>query len=372
MTSEPMRPDREPTLSEVRGVLPQDSRARSYAKGLFFFAVASVPYAATFAACAFAPNWPLRLLFGFLNGWAIAGLFVIGHDACHGSLTPSQALNRWLGRLALLPSLHPAAAWIHSHNGMHHGWTNLRGKDPVYPPFSKAEFDRLPLWRRLTERVYRSELGIAIFYLVEVWWLQEMVPNDARKPRGKAIRTYQFDRVMVIAFAIAQTAAMCFSPAPSIGPAWLTALASVAVGVVMPFMIWNWVMAYATFQHHTNPQVPWYDNEDEWTAFRGQVRAGVHVRLPRFFEIALHNIMDHTAHHVDPKIPLYNLPKQQRILENAYPDDILIQAWDLFNFRRTLRICQLYDYRNHRWLRFDGTPTSDRLVPEVPAGVRAA
>ena len=372
MSSAPEGLDREPTLGEVRAVLPHDSRARSYAKGLFFFTVATVPYLATFAACALAPNWPLRLLFGFLNGWAIAGLFVVGHDACHGSLTPSQTLNRWLGRIALLPSLHPAAAWIHSHNGMHHGWTNLRGKDPVYPPFSKAEFDNLPRWRQWVERVYRSEPGIALFYLVEVWWLQEMVPNAARKPRGKAITTYQFDRAMVIAFAIAQMAAMSFAPAPSLGPFWLTGLLSIMVGVVMPFMIWNWVMAYATFQHHTNPQVPWYDSEEEWTAFRGQVRAGVHVRLPRIFEVALHNIMNHTAHHVDPKIPLYNLPKQQRILEDAYPDDILVQAWDLFNFRRTLKVCQLYDFENHRWLRFDGTPTTERLVPESAAGVRAA
>jgi omega-6 fatty acid desaturase (delta-12 desaturase) len=362
----------EPTLSEVRAVLPADSRARSMAKGLFFFAITAGPYLATFAACALAPNWPLRLLFACLNGFAIAGLFVVGHDACHGSLTPSQGMNRWLGRLALLPSLHPASAWIHSHNGMHHGWTNLRGKDPVYAPFTKAEFDALPRWRRFAERIYRSEPGIAFFYLVEVWWHQELFPAEGRKPPGKAIATFRFDRAMVIAFAAAQVAAMGFAPAPQVVNPWVTALTSMSAGVALPFLIWNWVMAYATFQHHTHPQVPWYDRAEDWSAFRGQVKSGVHVRLPRFFEVLLHNIMDHTAHHVDPKIPLYNLPKQQRILESAYPGDVLIQAWDISNFRKTLRLCQLYDYENYRWLKFDGTPTTERLVPERDIVKRAA
>lgn len=372
MTIDRSRPDREPTLTEVRAALPDDSRARSLVKGLCYFAVASIAYGATFAACALAPTWPLRLAFAVLNGFTIAGLFVVGHDACHGSLTPSQMLNRLLGRLALLPSLHPAAAWIHSHNGMHHGWTNLRGKDPVYAPLTKAEFDRLPRWRRWTERVYRSEPGIACFYLVEVWWRQEMFPSGNRRPRGKAVETFRQDRALVIAFAITQIAVMGLMSAPLVVNPWLTSLTSIAVGVLLPFMIWNWVMAYATFQHHTNPQVPWYDSEEEWTAFRGQVKSGVHVRLPRIIEVLLHNIMDHTAHHVDPKIPLYNLPKQQRILEAAYPEDVLIQAWDIANFRRTLRVCQLYDYKNHCWQHFNGTPSTARLVPERPNATRAA
>lgn len=362
-----------PALSTVRSSLPDDSRERSLAKGLWYFSITAGPYCALFVACALTPSWPLRILFGFVSGIAIAGLFVVGHDACHGSLTPSQSLNRLLGRLCLLPSLHPYSAWVHSHNGMHHGWTNLRGKDPVYAPFSKAEFDALPRYRRVLERIYRSEPGIALLYLVEVWWKQEMWPNTSRMPRGKGASTYQKDRALVVAFAVGQVTLMGLAPAPLVINPIVTGLASVGVGVVMPFLIWNWTMAYATFQHHTHPQVPWYNDEAEWSAFAGQVESGVHVRLPRIFEVLLHNIMDHTAHHVDPKIPLYNLPKQQKTLEAAYPHDILIHAWDLGAFRRTLQACQLYDYENHRWMRFDGTPTTERLLPErVGEGVESA
>ena len=89
----------------------------------------------------------------------IGSLFVIGHDAAHNSLTPVGWLNRLLGRLVFLPAWHPYTSWTHSHNTMHHGWTMFKGRHPDFPPFTKAEYDALPFWRRMLERVYRSPLG---------------------------------------------------------------------------------------------------------------------------------------------------------------------------------------------------------------------
>ena len=64
---------------------------------------------------------PAAWLWGLLAGVATAMLFVLGHDACHGSLTPSPRLNRWIGSLAFLPSLTPFSAWELGHNQTHHG-----------------------------------------------------------------------------------------------------------------------------------------------------------------------------------------------------------------------------------------------------------
>ena len=58
-------------------------------------------------------------------------LFEVGHDACHGSYTPNANFNRWIGRLAFLPSLHVFSLWRFGHNVLHHGYSNLRGKDFV-------------------------------------------------------------------------------------------------------------------------------------------------------------------------------------------------------------------------------------------------
>src|SRR5918993_5373614 len=53
--------------------------------------------------------YALNLLGGVLAGHALAILFTVGHDACHQSFTPSMRLNRWIGRIVFIPSLHAAS-----------------------------------------------------------------------------------------------------------------------------------------------------------------------------------------------------------------------------------------------------------------------
>ena len=130
------------------------------------------------------------------------------------------------------------------------------------------------------------------------------------------------------------------------------------MGIVLPFSIWNAAMGFVIFQHHTHPEVPWFADVKEWTFFGGQVESVIHVELPKPIELFLHNIMDHTAHHVDPKIPLYNLPHAQKNLEAAYPTNIKVVEWTLKGFLNTFAVCRLYDYENHRWTDYNGMPTS--------------
>ena len=37
------------------------------------------------------------------------------------------------------------------------------------------------------------------------------------------------------------------------------------------------------------------------------------------------NILEHTAHHVDPRVPLYNLPEVQGQLEATYSEEIIVE-----------------------------------------------
>src|SRR5215471_5621542 len=99
-------------------------------------------------------------------GLQISRLFVLGHDACHQSLFTHRNANRWIGRLLFLPSLTPFSTWEAGHNLGHHAYTNLRGKDYVWTPLSKDEFDAMPAWRRGLERFYRSGFGFGAYYLI--------------------------------------------------------------------------------------------------------------------------------------------------------------------------------------------------------------
>ena len=350
------------SVKEIRAAMPSETRERSTLKGISYFAVSAGIYWFTFVIIAVADSWPARIALAVLNGLTVGIVFIVGHDACHGSLTPRSPLNRWLGRLAFLPSLHPYAAWEYSHNALHHGWTNLRGKDPVYCPRTLEEFRALPGWRQRLERVHRTWLGILPLYLSEIWWKLEIAPADHHRVHIDKRGTFRFDRGLVLAFPFVQAAvvAAVFAARGSD----LSGLPGVLVlALIVPFLVFNWLIGFATFQHHTHPRVVWYADEREWSFFRSQVQGTVHVVFPRFIEVALHNIMEHTAHHVDTRVPLYNLSSAQASLESEFgAENVISEPFSLAGMSRTFRSCQLYDFATHQWLTFDGVATTEPRV----------
>ena len=361
----------QPGVRDVRTHLPADCRIRSTFKGLILFGVSALVYVVAIAGTAWCHQWVYKILFVSLTPIAAAALFVIGHDACHGSLTPRPLLNRILGRLSLLPSYHPFASWEHSHNGLHHGWTNVRGKDPVYVPFSKAEYDQLPRGRRALERLYRTPIGLGLLYFIEVWCKYEMFPRRSQFP-SRSWATFQMDRLLVMCFIVVEALFLVAFNHAAGGQTPLGIAAILTLGLLMPLAAWNWLMGFVTFLHHTHPQVPWYRDQTEWCFFAGQVQSVVHVEFPRPIELILHNIMEHTAHHVDPKIPLYHLTRSQERLESAYGGEIVTVKWTVGGFRRTLSVCKLFDYSNHCWLDFQGRRTSPPLLTTNPTQASAA
>jgi omega-6 fatty acid desaturase (delta-12 desaturase) len=79
--------------------------------------------------------------------------------------------------------------------------------------------------------------------------------------------------------------------------------------------------------------------------------------------VSLHNIMEHTAHHVDTRIPLYNLTAAQAGVEEAFgAENVISERFSLAGMARTFRTCQLYDFEKHQWLSFDGRPTTESRV----------
>jgi hypothetical protein len=54
----------------------------------------------------------LQLLSARATGVVISRLFILGHDVCPQSFTPHRGLNRWIGRLAFLPSLTPCSLMV--------------------------------------------------------------------------------------------------------------------------------------------------------------------------------------------------------------------------------------------------------------------
>ena len=286
----------------------------------------------------------LMILGSVLATIAITRLFIIGHDACHGSLTDHDLLNRVLGRIAFLPSLTPYSLWRVGHNVVHHGFNNLRGRDFVWQPLDPSEWETLSPARRGLERVYRSAFGPLPYYFVEIWWNKLYFPNKTNRP-GKRAEFFR-DSALVTAFAIAWIGGLVLATHGSV--------LAVVLGFLMPFLAWNWTIGFVVYLHHTHPDIVWYDDKSSWLKAQGIVHGTVRYNVQPLWNWLLHNIMEHGAHHLDARIPLYRLKAAQAALARLVPDIPVIEL-SFRTYWRTVKQCKLFDFKRRVWVAF---PTS--------------
>jgi omega-6 fatty acid desaturase (delta-12 desaturase) len=328
-----------------------DYTQRSSGLALGVFVVDLVIYSSAILGLIFLENITLKILCSIIAGFTISSIFIIGHDAAHDAFTNNRTLNRVIARIAFLPSLHNFGLWLTEHNRIHHQSTNVQGLDS-WSPFSKEDYDALPTWRKRMERFYRSPAGICFYYLIERWWKLKFFPY--KQVIGKYNSVY-FDFLLVITYLGAFLSLLVYA---GMELAHTNPFELIMLGFVVPFLIWNFMMGFTVYQHHTHESLAWAKSRNESDQLGGQEDFTMHVRYPRWYNLVSHNIMLHTAHHVDPRIPLYHLPKAQEALSKLLGEDLMTIRFSLKGFLRTMAICKLYDYENHRWLDFNGHPTS--------------
>jgi acyl-lipid omega-6 desaturase (Delta-12 desaturase) len=336
---------RRPSIAGLREVLSAHcQRSTLLALGLLSADLALFAAGQWLVTSAAAVGW--QLAGAVLTTLAIVRLFIIGHDACHGSLTDHAALNKLLGRIAFLPSLTPFSLWRVGHNVVHHGFNNLKGRDFVWQPLDPAEFAALSPGRRLLERIYRSAVGPLPYYLVEIWWRRLYFPGRAHAPGRRA--EFFWDATLVSVFAAGWCAWLIAASAS--GGGGRAAVAPI-VGFLLPFLVWNWTVGFVVYLHHTHPEVVWYADKSAWLRAQGILKGTVRYRVRPWWNWLLHNIMEHAAHHLDPRIPLYRLKAAQSALARLVPDTPVVEL-SLRTYWRSVRQCKLFDFQRRRWVGF--------------------
>ena len=258
----------------------------------------------------------------------------------------------------MLPPLHPYTAWTHNHNGLHHGFTNIKEKDPGFPPLSLEEYQGLSMFGRWLYRVNRTWYGLGLLYFTQMWLKWEVLPTRARAP--KKWLAYQLDRLLVVVGAAAWIGGLTgVSLWMDENPLW-----NILFGFFLPQFMWNWLIGFIILQQHTHPRVAWYSERDlpNPSYYHSQIQATPHLFFPGPFRFLMRHVMEHTVHHADPTIPLYHLPDAQRELSKVYKKDMVRVIWTKEGFLHMLKICKLYDYSTHRWTDYDGTPLTEPLI----------
>lgn len=337
-------------------------RRRFYVAGVGRFLFDFTLYLLLLIGVCLLPSFWLKALCVIVAGFVIGRLFGVAHDAAHDSLTPSRPLNRCLARLAFLPAFTPLTSWVVHHHVGHHAHLRVKGKDMIWCPLSLEEYRARSWVGKGWYRLQHFLLGVGVQWLAAFWWPGLIWAK--RADMKNAWPAFRIDRVVVLVYAIALWAGLSAVTWLGRDLAWADPLDPVGVllgAIVAPFFAWAMISGAIDLVTHTHPRVTWFADREQWS-FRTIVTNTPQILFPYGLNKVFHNFFDHTAHHVDPRIPLYHLPGAQAELAERFPDDVVVERFSLSYMAWVLRHCRLYDFERHCWLDYDGTPTSTQQI----------
>ncbi len=340
------------TLKPALDAIPRECLERPTRKAVFVVARAVALWIASLVLL-FASDNPFIVAAAWIFGsLALAGMFVVGHDAAHGSLFNSKKVNKWVGRLLFLPELHSYEGWLLGHNRLHHGHTVREQMDFVWMPTTPAEYARMSTFRKFQHRVEWSFLGSGLYYIRNVWWDKMISFTPPERYRERIKKDVRF---VALFGAVSITALFAYGLhyyGDILGAAWL-----VVKVIAVPWFGFMTIIGWTVYVQHIAPDIKWWPR-NQWDSYKGQIEGTTVLYCPRIInELFFYNIFIHVPHHVDMRIPCYNLEKAADALIEAFPD-IKHKKLRYRDYLRTARICKLYDYEEHTWHAYDGSVTA--------------
>jgi len=257
--------------------------------------------------------------------------FILFHDCSHGSLLRSRKGNMWLGAFLGLFVYSPFLRWRHDH-AIHHatsGDLQRRGGGDV-KTLTVAEYNALPPRARLGYRLFRNPL--VMFGLGPIAALligPRLVARDAR-PRMR--RSVIWTNV-VLAVVVG---ALCWA----VGPVQFLLVQAPTVMLAGSAGIWLF------YVQHQFEDAYWEDSES-WSYADAALRGSSYLKLPKILQFFSGNIGLHHVHHLNARIPNYNLQRAHD--ENPIFHDV--PTLSLRDGMRSVRL-KLWDEERRRMVTF--------------------
>lgn len=355
--TQPAAADRPASLMEVIDVIPADCYRRSTIRGLGLAARDLAVYGAAIAGLVIYNQWWQVLALWAAAAVAVSAMFVLGHDAAHEALFDNRRLNSWVAHVMFLPSLHIVAAWKLGHNHIHHRHTARQSMDFVWHPVTAAEYRDLNWLAKLRHRLEWSALGSGIYYGHRIWWAKMI----RLRPPDRMAAEIKRDRRFLGAWAIAATAIAALAGGLADGNLD-GALWMVVKVLVVPFMLFGWIIGWTVYVHHIGVNMPWTRRRD-WNKVDAQLTKTSVLRAPRAVNVFFHHIFVHVPHHVDPRIPCYRLVEATAAIEAAFPNLIIDEKLRLRRYVSTTLRCKLFDFESGCWLTYRAARRALALAP---------
>jgi omega-6 fatty acid desaturase (delta-12 desaturase) len=236
-------------------------------------------------------SWWLTLPLAPLAGLLLVRVFIIFHDCGHGSFFASRTANDVWGLVTGVMAWTPYDDWRGKH-AVHHGASgNLdrRGIGDIWT-MTVREYVAAGWWKRTCYRVARNPVVMLLIAPLLMFVLQHRVPSSRANARER--RSVWLTTLCLVGWATACSAILGFLPYVILQ---LTVLAVAgAVGV--------WLF----YSQHQFEGVYWRTG-DAWSYEDAALRGSAFLKLPGLLQWLTGNIGFHHIHHLNSRIPNYNL-----------------------------------------------------------------
>ncbi len=257
--------------------------------------------------------------------------FIVFHDCAHGSFLPSRAANKYVGMACAFLVFSPFGSWRHEH-AVHHataGDLDQRGMGDV-ETLTVNEYRARSARGRLGYRLLRNPVVLLVFGPLWALLLQpRLVPKWAR-------RRYWREIIFTDIALAALVGGLCV----------LIGWSAVLLVQLPAAMLAGAAGVWLFYVQHQFEDVYWERHED-WSYANSALRGSSYLKLPRILQFFTGNIGLHHVHHINPRIPNYNLQRAHD--DNPVFHDVpTLSLWDGI---RTLRL-KLYDEERGRLVGF--------------------
>ncbi|MEA2135281.1 MAG: hypothetical protein QOC68_3190 [Solirubrobacteraceae bacterium] len=219
--------------------------------------------------------------------------FILFHDCTHGAFVPTRRANTWLGVALGVLVFQPFHSWRYNH-AVHHGTAgdlDRRGTGDVHT-LTVAEFNAMPARGRFLYRLFRNPLvmfGIGPLYSLV---LQPRILRRSAQPR---IRRSIIGTNLALAVILG-------------GLSWLVGWQDVLLVQAPPILIGGAVGVFLFYVQHQFEDTYW-ERRDDWSFAESALQGSSHLKLPQPLQFFTGNIGIHHVHHLNARIPNYNLQR---------------------------------------------------------------
>jgi omega-6 fatty acid desaturase (delta-12 desaturase) len=267
----------------------------SVRRALLEVATSAVPYialsVAMYLTLSVSPLITIALMIpaaGFL-----VRVFIVFHDCAHGSLFPSKRANARLGMVMGLMVLSPFCRWRHDH-AVHHATSGDLGRRGVGDiiTLTVTEYQARSPRGRFAYRLIRHPLvmfGVGPVFAMIVG--PRIVARGARQRMRNSVLGTDVALVAVVG-------ALC----------WLIGWKDFLIVWAPAAMLAGSVGIWLFYVQHQFEDAYWQSGED-WSYADAALRGSSYLKLPKILQFFTGNIGLHHVHHLNARIPNYNLQR---------------------------------------------------------------